>query len=458
MKKQRKSTLKRAKTEGSRGRTQRLEVIRPQAAGIDIGAREHYVAVEGTVRTFGCLTPDLYEMAKWLKREGIETVAMESTGVYWIPVVNVLEEAGFEVLLVDARQVKAVPGRKSDVQDCEWLRQLHRYGLLAGAFRPEQEIQPLRGYWRHRQGLVQACSQQIHLMQKALEQMNLQLHKVLSDITGVTGMAILRAIVAGQRDAVALAKLKHPLVKSSEDDIVKALTGTYREDQVFVLEQALALYDVLHKQLQQCDKATEQYMERLEKKTEVAPSGVVSPKKVRKNQPHFDLHRCLEELTGVDLTQIDGIDVLTAQTVITEAGTDMSRFPTEKHFASWLGLCPNHQITGGKIKKNRTRKVQNRAAKALRLAAQSLHHSKSALGGFFRRMKAHHGPAKAITATARKLAILIYRMLRNGMDYVDQGCKQYEKQMAQQQLNNLRKRAISMGYHLVSIASGEIVS
>lgn len=444
-----------------------IKQLNPNAAGIDIGSRRHYVAVPADrdnepVRNFGCLTPDLHQMAKWLKSCGIETIAMESTGVYWVPVAAVLESYGFDVKLVDAYKVKNVPGRKTDVKDCQWLAELHRFGLLSGAFRPGKQIQVLRSYWRHRSTLVEACSKQIHLMQKALEQMNIQLHKVITDITGLTGMKIIRAIVGGERDAVKLAGMRHALIKSSAETIAKALTGEYRQEHLFTLKQAVEIYDVYQDKIAECDRQTEEYMKTFEQKADTndfdPKSGKNNRAKRRKNQPNFDLKTRLFEMTGVDLTRIDGIETMTAQTVVSECGFDMSVFPTEKNFTSWLGLCPNNQITGGKIRKRRTRKVQNRAARALRLAAQSLHSSKSALGAFYRRMRARLGAPKAITATAHKLAKLVYRMLKYGMDYIDSGQQCYENRYRERVIKNLTKRAREMGYAVVCTNTGELVS
>ncbi len=442
---------------------QGLRIVHPYAAGIDVGSRKHYVAIpaecgDQTVRHFGCMTPDLHEMARWLKQNRVDTVAMESTGVYWIAVAQILDQYGIEVNLVDARAAKNVPGRKSDVQDCQWLQELHSFGLLRAAFRPTNEMVVLRSYWRHRKELVKAAAEQIHLMQKSLELMNLQLHKVISDITGVTGMKIIRAIVSGQRNPLALARMRHRRIKSSEETIVKALSGDWREEHLFTLEQALETYDFYHRQIAACDHRIERYMKRLPSQGDLNANdkGVTGHR--RKNQAHFDLRSELHRITGVDLTTIDAIDVLTAQTIISECGYDMSRFPTENNFSSWLGLSPNNVITGGKVRRRGTRKVYNRAADALRLAAQSLHRSKSALGAHYRRMKARLGPAKAITATARKLAVLIYRMLKYGMDYVDRGQEAYEQQYRERLLQSLTKRARQMGYEIVNIQSGEVVS
>lgn len=447
-------------------KSQEMLILNPNAAGIDIGSREHFVAVpEGrdtdSVRSFGCFTPDIHKMAKWLKKCGIETVAMESTGVYWIPVFQILEEYGLEVFLVNARHVKNVSGRKTDVSDCQWLQQLHSFGLLSASFLPEKDIYVLRSYWRHRKSLVSACSREIQLMQKSLEQMNLQLHKVLSDITGVTGMDIIRAILAGQRNPVILAKLRHPLVKSKKEDIAKALTGDYREEHLFTLRQAVEAYDFYQKQIADCDAQISGYMKTFEDKSnpeKKRPEVKTATQKRRKNQPHFDLRTELCRMTGVDLIKIDGIDSMTALTIISECGFDMSQFKTEKHFASWLGLCPNNKITGGKKRSSKSRKVKNRASDALRVAAQSLHKSKTALGAFYRRMRMRLGAPKAITATAHKLARIIYRMLKYGDDYVDIGQEYYENRYKERVLKNLKNRANELGYSLLNIGTGELVS
>ena len=445
-----------------------MEVLHPDTAGIDIGSETHYVSVPEdrdpqAVRAFGCFTPDLMAMAKWLKICAIRHVVMESTGVYWVPLHQVLEQEGFVVSLVDARQAKNVPGRKSDVSDCQWLRKLYTFGLLRGCFIPPAEVGVLRSYWRHRSTLVESCAQQIHRMQKALEQMNVQLHKVLSDITGVSGMRILRAIAQGERDPVKLLGLKHALVKASDEEILKALTGNWRPEHLFALGQALEAYDFLQHQIHACDRQIEGCMQQMPDRRDPNDPPKLSDKRKgssrRKNEPYFDLQQELSRVTGLDLNHIDGLNSLSIQTVISECGPDLcSAFPTEKHFASWLGLCPNHRITGGKIKSRRTKKCQNRVANALRLAAQSLHHSKSALGAFYRRMMVRHGTPKAITATAHKLARLIYRMLKHGQTYVDQGQQHYEQQFQQRLLKALQKQAQTFGFVLVSETTGQLVS
>ncbi len=438
-------------------------VLHPNAAGIDIGSERHYVAVPPgcdpqPVRCFGCLTPDLQALAHWLKACGVDTAALEATGVYWIPVAQVLEENGIDAYLVDARPAKGLPGRKTDVKDCQWLQELHSQGMRARAFRPPDAICVLRSYWRHRKGLVEMGAVQIQLMHKSLEQMNLQLHKVLSDVTGVTGLKIIRAILQGERNPVALAKLKHPLVHSSEETIAKALTGDWRAEHLFTLRQAVELYDVYQQKIEACDQEIEAYMKTLDSRGDPKDLPPAPRETRRKNQAHFDLRERLYEITGVDLTILPGLDAMTAQTVVSECGTELSRFATEKHFSSWLGLCPNHEISGGKVLRRRTRRVRNRAAQALRVAAQSLHKSKTALGAYYRRMRGRLGPAKAITATAHKLAILIYRMFRYGMEYVEQGQDLYEQQYQERTRRLLAKRVRQMGYAMVDLQTGEVVS
>ena len=445
------------------GESTGMPVVNPDAAGIDIGSEEHYVAVpEGRdpqpVRRFKCYTSDLQRMAEWLKSCGIKTVAMESTGVYWIPAYEVLEKAGLEVLLVDAHHVKSVSGRKSDVSDSRWIQQLHSFGLLSGAFRPSDEIARLRAYWRQRGGLVESCARQIHLMQKALEQMNVQLHKAVTDITGVTGMAIIRKIVAGERDPHALATLRHASVQRTEAEIAEALNGNYRPEHLFALRQALTGFDFFQGLIEECDRETEAYMATLRSKT---PADEEPPRKRkrsrRKNQPHFDLTAELHRITGVDLTQVEGIDALTAQTFITECGLDMSAFPTEKRFASWLGVCPNNRKTGGRIRSRHTRRVANRTAKALRIAAQTLLRSKSALGAFVRRIRSRSGAAIAITAGAHKLARILYRLLKYGEAYVSEGLKEYEARQQQTTLRSLQRRASALGLALVDTTTGALL-
>lgn len=437
-----------------------LALLNLNAAGLDIGAAEIYGCVpkdrdETPVRAFGTYTVELHTLADWLEACGIETVAMESTGVYWIPVYEVLEARGFDVSLVNARHLKNVPGRKSDVADCQWIQQLHTYGLLRSSFRPDEEICVLRALVRQRTSLVSSRSRQIQLMQKAMELMNIKLTEVVSDITGVTGMSIIRAIVQGERNATRLAELRDSRCKKSEDEIAMALEGTYQFEHLFTLRQALAGYDFYGQQMQECDQTIQAHYASM---PDAPPGDDTSPPKAnkrkrRKNQPHFDLASSLYQTVGVDLTEIDGIDTLTAQTVLAEIGLDMSRWPTVKHFASWLGLAPYNEISGGKVLRTRTKKTKNRANTALRVAAQSLHRSDSALGAFFRRMRAKHGPAKAMTATAHKLARIIYYMLRDRTPYHDPGAKQYEEQHQARLIRNLKRKAARFGMQLIPAES-----
>lgn len=459
---------RKTKNRYSIGDLQTMPLLYPDLAGIDVGSRIHYVSVpddrsENPVRTFGCTTPDIVEMANWLKQCGITHVVMESTGVYWVPVTIVLEDMGLKIALVDARESHRLSARKTDVHDCQWIRKLYSCGLLRDAFRPDPKILSMRSYWRQRQELVSMCATSLHHMQKALELMNVQLHKIITDIAGSTGMQIIRAIVAGKRDPEVFAQMAHPNCKASPEEFVKALTGHYAQEQVFALSQALCRYDLYQGQiaeldthldfcLQQCPLSKEQSHEAVPEERKRRSS------KRRKNQCHFDLSHEIRRFTGVDLTRIEGIDALTAFTVITEQGVDMSPFPTEKHFASHLGLCPNNEITGGRIRKKRTRRVQSRAAHALRLAAQSLARSKSALGAFYRRMRARHGAAKANVATAHKLAKIIYRMLKYGEQYVAQGLDDYEKQYQERLLKNLKRQAKTLGCEVLVLDTGEVLS
>ena len=441
-----------------------LEQIQPNAAGIDIGAEEVYVCVpagrdEERVRVFRTFTVDLHQLAKWLVACGIETVAMESTGIYWISLFDILEEYGIEVYLVNARHLKNVTGRKSDVSDCQWLYQLHTYGLLRGSFHPPDEIRALRTLARHRAMLVSYRAAHIQHMQKAMELMNLKLTYVLSDITGVTGMAIIRTILGGEHDPEVLARFRNAKCKYSEAEIAKALTGNYRREHLFALQQALALYDIYGQQIEAVDvelKGMYAELERPEDEDENSQS-TTPPKptrrKTRKNQAHFDLATALYQMVGVDLTQIDGIQALTAQVVLTEAGLDMSKFRTEKHFTSWLALCPNNKVTGGKVKGRRTRKTDNRAATALRIAAQSLARSNSALGAFYRRIRAKHGAPKAIVATAHKLARIIYYMLKHRVDYHDPGASYYDQQQKERAIKRLQKQAERLGLQLLPLTN-----
>jgi len=434
------------------------EVIHPNAAGIDVGAEKSYVAVpadrdEPPVRSFGCFTEDLHALARWLQACGIDTVAMESTGVYWVPLFQILEGYGFEVYLVNARHVKNVPGRKTDVLDCQWLQQLHAFGLLAASFRPEDAICVLRSYWRHRNNLVRYAAAHVQHMQKALEQMNVQLHKVISDITGVTGLRIIEAILSGERDRQKLAALKDHRIQSSADRIAKALEGDYRQEHLFALRQALETYRFYQQQIAACDQQIETYISGLDDRVDVTQTPLPPPKSRRKksgsDQPAFDLRTHLYRISGVDFTRVEGLNVLTVQTILSEVGLDASKFPTGKHFTSWLGICPDNRITGGKVKSSKTRKVKNRAADAFRIAAQAVANSSGPIGSFYRRMRARIGPAEANTATAHKLARIFYRLWTEPEAYDPSLLEHHEQQHTQRTINYLCKKARSLGFELV---------
>jgi len=431
-----------------------LTITHPNAAGIDIGSAAHFVAVppdrdDTPVREFPSFTVDLNAVADWLTACKVDTVAMESTGVYWIPLFELLESRGFTVLLVNARHVKNVSGRKSDVLDCQWIQQLMTYGLLSGAFRPADQVCVLRSLWRQRATLLRSQGRHVQHMQKALTQMNVQLANVISDIAGETGQKILRAIVAGQRDGHILGAMKNARIRASIDEIAKSLEGNWRAEHLFALKQALAAFDFIGTQLSECDGEIEQQLQRLQ-----AHDGEPAKGKQRgrsRNAPKFDLRTQLFKMCGVDLTRIDGIDVTTALAVISETGTDMSRFATVGHFTSWLGLCPGTKITGGKVMSGKTKRCANHAAQALRLAAAALRPSQSALGAYYRRMCARMDKPKAVAAAAHKLARLIYTMLTKGEEYVDQGQDYYEERYRQRVLRQLALRAEKLGMKMVAI-------
>lgn len=437
-------------------RKQELTVKHPNAAGVDIGSASHYVAVrpdhgEDVVREFGCFTEDLEAMAKWLLECGVDVVAMESTGVYWIAPYEVLEAHGLKVYLVNARHVKNVSGRKSDVLDCQWLQQLMTFGLLSGAFRPEGDVCALRAVSRQRDALICEQARQVQRMQKALTQMNVQLTNVITDIVGQTGQAIIRAIVAGERDPEKLAKLRNYRVHASEEEIAKSLKGNWRDEHVFCLGQALALFDTLQKLVIETDAKLEEMVKPLRQHQRTLPPN---KKKGRgKNAPSFDVLNLLYQWVGVDLTRIGGIDVTTALKIVVEIGTDMSKFKNAKHFASWLGLCPGTKISGGKKLPGASKRFRNRVAQALKLAAQGLCRSQCALGAYYRRLAARIGTGKAITATAHKLARLIFAMMTKGEEYVERSQQQYEESFRNRTLAYLKRKAKALGYRIELIES-----
>jgi transposase len=420
-----------------------LAIINPNAAGIDIGSEFHYVCVpEGRdktrIRKFNCYTGDLHRLANWLEECKVDTIALESTGVYWIPVFDILESRGFKVILVNAKYVKNVPGRKTDVKDSEWLQQLHSYGLLQGSFRPEEDIRVLRGYTRQRDNLVKSSSTHVQRMQKALIQMNIQLHKVISDITGETGVKIIEAILNGERNAHKLAELRSNKIKNTEDTIAASLQGNYREEHIFSLKQEYEAYKFYQQQIYECDEKIKQYFNE---------HGNENNDDTKKNNLSDELHK----LAGVDLTKIPGLGALSVQTLISEIGTNVSKWPDDKHFASWLGLSPANRITGGKVLSTKTRKVNNRAATVFRLAALAIGKTKnSSLGAYYRRIRARVGAPKAITATARKLSCLFYNMLKHGGAYVEKGLSYYEKTYQEKIIQSLQRKAKALGYQLVN--------
>lgn len=432
-----------------------LPILRPNAAGIDIGATEIFVAVPvdraiENVRSFPTFTQDLYSLADWLTACGIKTVAMESTGVYWIPLFQILEDRGFEVCLVNARHVKNVPGRRTDVADCQWLQFLHSVGLLRASYRPDQEVCAIRSLLRHRESLVQMAATHVNHMQKALDQMNLQLHHVISDITGLTGLAIIDAILGGERDPVVLARLRHERIKASEEVIAKSLVGDYRAEHLFTLRQSLRAYRSYQTLIDDCDAEIRRCLDEFKPPTEAAGTERADPK--GKGQSNGGVLRNeLKRVFGVDLTRIPGIRTGIAQTLFGEIGPDFTKFRSASAFASWMGLCPDNDISGGKVLWVGTRKVKCRAATALRMAAQSLHHSKSGLGDFYRRMRAKLGAPKAITAAAHKLARIIFHLVTTRQEFDDSRFAADQLRYERRQEAKLRSKAKALGFQLIPV-------
>ena len=434
-----------------------LIAVNPDAAGIDAGSEQHWVSVpedrdEQSVRAFGTFTEDLYALAEWLIACGIKTVAIEATGVYWIPLFEVLEARGLAPKLVDSRSIGRRNKKKTDVVDCQWIRQLHTHGLLDGAFRPNAEMLPLRAFMRQRRMLIDYASDHIQHMQKALDLMNLKLHLVISDITGVSGLRIIRAILEGKRDPNELAAMREPNCKSSEQTIAKALRGNYRDEHLFALGQAVELFEEYGRKLNACDQKIAAALAAFDKKGDGASLTNKKRPTRRKNQPRFDARTLIFEMAGVDLTAIDGLEASTVLTILSETGTDMSPWPGQGHFASWLALSPNKWITGGRPLAKKPPVIHpNRAAQAFRLAAQTLERAGCALGAFFRRIQSRHGRAAAIKATAHKLAIIFYSMLKTRTPYRDPGADYYEKRYQQRLFNSLQKKAATLGFHLTPL-------
>lgn len=438
-----------------------LKQINLNAAGLDIGDEEIWAAIpedhqETSVRQFATFTADLHALADWLEQFQVDTVAMESTGIYWIPVFEILEERGFEVLIVNARHIKNVPGKKTDVLDCQWIQQLHTYGLLRGSFVPAAEIRSLRAYIRHRDSLIRHRSAHIQHIQKALQLMNIKLTNVLSDITGLTGMSIIKAILAGERNPHKLAQLRNRNCAKSEEEIAKSLHGNFKPEHLFSLQQMVEMYEFYNHQIAICDTHIETQFSVFKPQVDLNKNPL-PPQKIRysrsRNQPAFDLRAALYKTVGVDLTAIDGIHVLTAQSVISEIGLDMSRWPTVKHFTSWLGLCPHNDISGGKVQKRYSKKSKNRAAQALRNAARSVSRSQSSLGAYYRRMRARKGVMQTNVATAHKMARIIYFMLKHRTPYHDPGIQAYEAKQAAYRLKHLQRQAARLGMKLEPISA-----
>jgi transposase len=432
-----------------------MPMVHPNAAAIDIGATMHMAAVRADrapepVRSFGTFTADLHRLVDWFTECGVETVVMESTSVYWIPIFELLDARGFIVFLVNARDAKHVPGRKTDVSDAQWLQRLHSHGLLRASFRPKGQIAELRAYVRQRERLLEYAASHIQHMQKALTEMNLQLHHVVADITGTTGLRIIRAIIAGERDPEALARLRHYSCHSSAETIAKALTGSYRTEHLFALEQALALYDVYHEKVSACDVRIEAVLKELSIDRGHRSDSLPSSRR-RADQANglaFDARAALFALLGKDITQIDGLGPYLSLKLIAECGDDLSAWPSAKHFTSWLCLAPSNKISGGKVLSSRTRRSGSRATALLRLAAVTVGRTDTALGAFYRRLSARIGKAKAVTATARKIAVLFYNAVRHGMEYVDPGVSFYETRYRARVVHNLHRRAKAFGFVL----------
>jgi transposase len=438
-------------------RVDALERINFDAAGVDIGDSEIVAAVpagrdEIGIRSFGTFTRDLHEICNWFKKCGVKTVAMEATGVYWINLYELLESEGFEVYLVDSRKTKNVSGRKSDVDDSEWIYQLHTYGLLPKCFRPPEDIRKLRDLVRYRESIITSRVPHVHRMQKALQCMNIKLTNVISDITGTTGMAIVREIISGERDPQVLARHRDQRCQKSEEEIVKSLEGNYQAEQLFMLEEELKTYDFYTEKLKNVDKFIEKLYVPLESKVDLVEKPIKdAPKKKKKsrNSPDFDLRSQLYRITGVDLTAIDGLNAVSVQTVISHTGVDMSRWPSDKKLVSWLCLCPNNNISGGKVLGTWMRRSKSSASQALRVAAMTVAKNNSALGAFYRRMKAKHDAPTAVTATAAKIARIIYAMIKKQEEYRDIGCDYYEKKNMNLAVRNLKYKAARFGFELI---------
>jgi transposase len=466
----RKQSNTKKKTRRAKDPTEGLQVANPNAAGIDIGCSDHWVAVPPgratpDVRRFGCCTGDLEALVDWLVQCGVDTVVLEATGNYWVVLYDLLEGRGLRPVVVNPRYAKNMSGKKGDIPDCRWMQKLHTYGLFANSFRPTEPTRALRTYLRQRETLVVAASQSIQHMQKALTEMNIQLANFISDISGETGLRIIDAILIGRRDPQELAALKDPRIRASTRELAGALRGHWKEEHLLVLEQARLSYQHFQEQIAQCDDAIQRQMSAMKSQPPEVPtsgaaagsdsnantkSSAAQSAQTKREGTAFNLSAELRRIVGVDLTAIDGIGPITAQVVLSEVGTSMSPWPSDKHFASWLGLCPDHRISGGRILGRSTRPVVNRARNALRLAAYTLEHSKSALGAKYRRLKRRLGAPKAIVAMAHHLARLIYRMIKFGQEYIDKGKEAYEANYRKQRIRWLEKQARELKLKIVA--------
>lgn len=466
-----KEVIKSRKQQPEKKAMNHLNHINPFACGIDVGASSVFVCApveDGLeIREYSTFTADLKAMVEWLKSCKIKSCAMESTGVYWIPIFDIIEESGIEVILVNAHHVKTVPGRKTDVKDCQWLQQLHSYGLLRGSFRPTKEILPLRAYVRQRSRLFEKGAAEVLLMQKALTQMNVRLKMVISDITGLTGMKMIKAIIDGERNPNKLASLRDHRCQKNGEEIAKGLEGTYQEEHVFALRQSYEAYQFFHTQILECEKNIEEELDKLRQATyEIRPIHVKDQEPLKESKTkrrnktianrsayYFDAPQKVEKCTGVNLLEIPGMESSTLVKILSEIGTDMSRWPTSAHFVSWLSLCPGNKISGGEVLNSRTKPSSNRVAQALRVAAHTLYRSQTALGNFFRRMRCKFGAPKAITAVAHKMAKIIYHMLKFKTSFRELGAAYYENQYQKRVLTSLKRRAKELGFDVVPMVN-----
>jgi transposase len=454
------SAAKKVKVKSTRKTNPQLPTCHPHAAGIDIGAREIWVAVPPgsdpqPVRPFDTFTDDLLKLRDWLLACGVQTVAMESTGVYWISLFQILEAAGLEVCLVNARHCKNLPGRKTDIQDCQWLQYLHAVGLLRGSFRPPEHVCAVRSLLRHRSRLVRCAADQVRLMHKALTQMNVQLQHVISDLVGVTGEAIVQALLAGERVPLKLARLKVHRIKASHDTLARSLRGDWRPEHLFTLSQSYQTWQHYQKQITACDEQIELQLANWDARVDVQAQPLPAPRTThrtaQRNEPQFDARTECYRVLGVDLTQVPAFQTPTVLLLLAELGPDFAgKFPTAKHFSSWLGLCPDNRITGGKIMSSATRDVKSRVAEALRLAAQSLWHAQNYFGELYRRWKARLGGPKAITAMAHKLARILWHLLKFRQAFNPDVFRKEEEKMRRKKLARLQNTAAALGYRLIA--------